>query len=176
MKNILIIVAMLFGLLWVISSSSCISNKKNAEMSFGINFVKGSSREELIDFTKDIKTYYPKITIKNIMTDEDSFNAAVKLHNIKPEKIEEYRQMLADNYNSLPTATIDIQASRNDIGNEKEFGVFVTKELDKYRSLKINQFYGSASSVEDIFNRGRIEDSFCRSPLSIPIFITRLIK
>lgn len=150
MKNILIIVGILFGLIWIASSAFCINEFKNSKISFSISFESGSSSEELANFINDLETTYPTVVVKK------EFDGVPDCNDCRP-------------------ASIGIWASTRELVGEKEFSNFLTKEFDKYKSLKIGQFSGSGGSLEDIFDRG-METSFCFSPISIPYSVYGLIN
>ncbi len=165
MKNVLITLGILFGLLWIVASGSCINKVKNMKIPLEFIFERGSTSEELTNFVNDMKTTYPEITVGDVLTDEDAFNEAVKFHNIQPEKIEEYRKTLTTPYDALPSASISIKASANDIGTEKQFKNFVSQEFNKYKSLKLRQDSGSGGDrIADFFVGKNFNKQACFNP------------
>lgn len=151
MKKILAIVAVLFGIIWIISSTSCINRTKDSKISFGINFELGTSTVEFDKFISDMKTAYPTARIEKY-SDESS----------------EYSK------NRKPAAVLSIWASTRELVSEEQFTNFLDNELNKYKSLKIRSIYGSSSDTKGLFDRST-QTSFCLSPLSIPISIANLL-
>ncbi len=151
MKKILSIVVILFGLIWVISSASCINQTKNSKISFGINFELGTSTEEFDKLISDIKNAYPTARIEKF-SDEAAISRG------------ENRQ----------PATLSIWASTRELVSEQEFTNFLNVEFAKYKSLKIRSIYGSSGSIKGLFDRS-MGTSFCLSPFSIPVFIGNIL-
>ena len=165
MRKTVIAFSIVFVLVWAVSSVSCIQNIKNRKVPLELIFASGSNSEELMKFANNIKRTYPGITTITVLNEEDAFNVAVKFHNIKPEKIEEYRKMLTSPYVGLPPASMSVQASMKDLQTERQFKDFVLKELTVYKSLNLRQDSGSGGDrIADFFAGRDFSIGACVSP------------
>lgn len=165
MKNVLIALGIIFLILWVSASSSCIWIRGDAKGSLILLFEKGVLPEELIGLTNDLKKTYPDLIVEKSLTEEGAFNEAVAVHNIKPENIEQYKKTLTSPYDSLPRAEIDIKASPKSLGSEETFRNFLLSESNKYKSLIITTNSGSGGDrIARFFEDSNYDKKLCISP------------
>ena len=155
----------IFLILWISASGSCIWLRDKAKSPLIFIFQRGSSAEELASLTNDMKTAYPGLIIKKTVTEEGAFNEAVRVHNIKPENVEQYRKALSYPYDGLPTAEMDIQASPGDLVSEENIKSFLTREFGKYKSLKLRTDSGSDNDrIARFFEDSTMDKQLCVHP------------